>query len=273
MAAEIKIFVDGHVDDLYAIALLFPEGAYPGLHVITELEGRKDGMFDRVSNAGSRSTFVTGEGCRPLLESVDANYGEWIAHEILSPLNGYASLSDANFAPVFPVSASFTDGAKSGKMIFRGPVPNRPTRLITVNKSPAIHDLLLDRVGLMASDPLAAYAANVMSAQPSWAEYYRLLEDIAGRLGTSLDKLDTTGAAERQPLDAFKRGANNRTFGRHGASKRNTELDQSELMNLLEAREFVRRVVSAWFDLECGGYLPRDRVDGPSLRFGLDQHG
>ncbi len=26
---DIKIFVEGHVDDLYALSLLFPEGAYP----------------------------------------------------------------------------------------------------------------------------------------------------------------------------------------------------------------------------------------------------
>lgn len=272
MPDEVKIFVDGHVDDLYALALLFPEGAYPGLHVVTELKGRKDGMLDRVDDAESRSTYVTGEGCLPLFENTHFQYGRWIAQEILSPLNGYAALSDANFSPVVPVSASYKSNAATGNMIFRDETPNRPTRLITVNKSPSIHELLRDRVNLMADDPLAAYAANVMSAEPSWADYYRLLEDIAGRLGSSLDKLDATGVAERQPLNAFKRGANNRTFGRHGASKRSAGIDQSELMNLLEAREFVRRVVSAWFDLVCGGYLPRDRVDGPPLRFGLDQH-
>ena len=41
-------------------------------------------------------------------------------------------------------------------------------------------------------------------------------------------------------------------------------------MNLLEAREFVRRVVSSWLDVECGDRMPRDRVDGGPLRFGLD---
>jgi hypothetical protein len=48
-------------------------------------------------------------------------------------------------------------------------------------------------------------------------------------------------------------------------------LAQDQLMNLLEAREFVRQVVSAWLDLECGNRMPRDRVDGPPLRFGLDE--
>ena len=78
------------------------------------------------------------------------------------------------------------------------------------------------------------------------------------------------GLAKRQALNGFKMAANNRAFGRHGASKRDTSLSQEALMNLLEAREFVRDVVTAWLDLECGGRLPRDRVDGGPLRFGLD---
>ena len=57
----------------------------------------------------------------------------------------------------------------------------------------------------------------------------------------------------------------------HGASKRDKSLEQDDLMTLTEAREFVRSVVTAWLDLECGGRLPRDRVDGGLLRFGLDE--
>jgi hypothetical protein len=125
----------------------------------------------------------------------------------------------------------------------------------------------------MVDNPLAAYAADVIAGQPSWTDYYRLLEDIAGAKGTTLDKLSEAGLAEKKPLAAFKNAANNRAFGRHGASKRNADLPQAELMNLLEAREFVRRVVSAWLDGECGDRMPRDRVDGPSLRFGLDDRG
>jgi hypothetical protein len=96
------------------------------------------------------------------------------------------------------------------------------------------------------------------------------LEDIAGARKTTLDKLPEAGLAKRQALDAFKKAANNCAFGRHGTSKRDTSLPQDALMNLLEAREFVRRVVSTWLDSECGGRMPRDRVDGGPLRFGLD---
>ncbi len=86
----------------------------------------------------------------------------------------------------------------------------------------------------------------------------------------TLDTLDEAGLATRQSLKTFKAAANNRTFGCHGTSKHKNRLDQGQLMNLLEAREFVRQVVSAWLDLECSDRMPRDLVDGPPLRFGLD---
>jgi hypothetical protein len=129
------------------------------------------------------------------------------------------------------------------------------------------------RVAFMVGNPLAAYAAVVIAGPPSWADYYRLLEDIAGHRGTTLDKLAEAGLADRQALNGFKNAANNRAFGRHGASKRNIDTPQESLMNLREAREFVRRVVTSWLDTECGDAMPRDRVNGGPLRFGLeDRH-
>jgi hypothetical protein len=41
-------------------------------------------------------------------------------------------------------------------------------------------------------------------------------------------------------------------------------------MNLLEARQFVRSVVTKWLDAQVGDIMPTDRVDGGQLRFGLD---
>src|SRR5687768_6757069 len=101
---EIRLFVGGHVDDLYALSLLFPEGAYEGLHVVTALKGRKDGSLDRVTDASDSKTYVTGDGCSPLLEASDYGAGGWVAREILAPLNGYAVLADSNYKPVWPVS-------------------------------------------------------------------------------------------------------------------------------------------------------------------------
>lgn len=265
----VKIRVDGHVDDLYALSLLFPEGAYPDLHVVTAIKGAKDGLFDRVQNTDSRETHVTGQGCLPIIGARSLE-GGWIARAIIAPLNGYATLADSNFKPVEPVSASWVVKGDSGEAMFGSIVPNRPTRAISTNRHPALKELLPNRVAFMSENPLAAYAASVLAGQPSWADYYRLLEDIAGLRETSLDKLPDTGLASQQALDAFKKAANNRAFGRHGMSKRNVNLSQEELMNLLEAREFVRRVVSTWLDTECGGRMPRDRVDGGPLRFGLD---
>jgi hypothetical protein len=91
----------------------------------------------------------------------------------------------------------------------------------------------------MSENPLAAYAAAVIAGPPSWAEYYRLLEDMSGHRGTTLDKLPEVGLAKRKALNGFKMAANNRAFGRHGASKRDTSLSQDALMNLLQAREFA----------------------------------
>src|SRR5688572_16776643 len=106
------------------------------------------------------------------------------------------------------------------------------------------------RVAFMTQTLLAAQAAAIVAGPPSWAEYYRLLEDIAGHRGTTLDKFAKTGLAPASTLKAFKMAANNRVSGRHGLAKRDPNLRQEELMNLLEAREFVRQVVSAWLDVE-----------------------
>ena len=270
MPMDIRIFVEGHVDDLYALALLFPRGAHPDLHVVTGITGRKDGRLDRAVNTSDSGTFVTGPGCLPLLESRDPGAAEWVAREIIAPLNGYAVLADSNFTPVEPVSARFEGDGLQGAMSFGSSVPNRPIRLISVARDSRMAELRNSRVDFMAGNSLAAYAAAVIARSPSWADYYRLLEDIAWQRGTRLARLHEAGLADRRALNAFTKAANNRTVGRHGAASRRLDIPQGSLMNLLEAREFVRRVVSAWFDLECGGSLPRDRVDGPSLRFGLD---
>lgn len=268
---DIKIYVQGHVDDLYALSLLFPEGAYSQLNVVTGITGQKEGMLDRAIDASQPSTFVTGPGCQPLLEARAYGAAEWVAREIIAPLNGYAVLADSNFKPVVPVSARFEGNGMQGAMSFGSSEPNRPTRLITTNNHAKMTELRNSRVDFMVDNPLAAYAAQVIAGRPNWADYYRLLEDIAGWRGTTLDKLGDAGLAEQRPLEAFKKAANNRAFGRHGASKRTEDIPQESLMNLLEAREFVRRVVSSWLDAECGDRMPRDRVDGPSLRFGLDE--
>lgn len=268
---DIKIYVEGLVDDLYAISLLFPEGAYPDLYVVTGIKGHKDGLLDRVSNADDPKTYVAGPGCLPLLEADKYGAASWVAREIIAPLNGYAVLADSNFKPVEPVSATIEGDGIHGTMIFGSARSNRPTRLITTNSHAKITELRNCRVSFMVDNPLAAYAAGVIAGPPSWADYYRLLEDIAGSRGTTIDKLAEAGLAERQALDGFKSAANNRAFGRHGLSKRNTDIPQESLMNLLEAREFVRRAVASWLDAECGGRMPRNRVDGGPLRFGLDE--
>jgi hypothetical protein len=265
-----RIYLKGHPDDLYALSLLFPEGAYQGLHVVTQITGVKKGAHDWVENAENTETYVTGEACLPLIDAVGYEQAAWIAREIIAPLNGYAVLADSNFKPAVAVSVEWKNQGGSGAAIFSSTGPNRRPRLISTNRHPLMAELLPSRVEFMTENPLAAYAAAVIGGAPSWAEYYRLLEDIAGYRGTTLDKLAEAGLAKRQALNAFKAAANNRAFGRHGASKRDTNLPQEDFMNLLEAREFVRQVVSAWLDDECGSRMPHDRVDGGQLRFGLD---
>lgn len=271
MTASARIKVEGHVDDLYTLALLFPKGVLPHLHVVTALIGAKDGSLDRVTGADTRDTYVTGPGCLSLFDASGFEEAGWIAREILAPLNGYAVLVESNFKPVRPVSATLEGDGRMGAMAFGlSEAPHGPTRAITANRHPLLRELLPSRVDFMTSNPLAAYAAAVVAGRPNWADYYRLLEDIAGHRGVTLNTLDEGGLAKRQSLNAFKAAANNRTFGRHGAAKHKNRVDQDQLMNLLEAREFVRQVVSSWLDLECGDRMPRDRVDGPPLRFGLD---
>ncbi len=267
---EMKIFIDGHVDDLYALSLLFPKDAYDKLYVITQIKGEKRGLLDHVTDVNDRTTYVTGEGCAPLFEASTVTEAGWAAHQILAPLNGYAVLADSNYKPVWPISAECKKKGSTRQLVFGEKESKGPKRSISVARHSALATIRNSRLELMTSNPLAASAAFIVSAHPNWAEYYRLLEDIAGDRGTTLDKLTDVGLAERQALDAFKAAANNRTLGRHGTSKRRVDLNQSDLMNLLEAREFIRSVVTKWLDERCGDRMPTDRVDGGPLRFGLD---
>lgn len=269
---EAKIYLVGSADDLYMLSLLFPAGAYRDLHIVSSVRGAKDGIFDRVTDASETGTYVTGEGALAVMEGQGIDHTEWIARELLAPLNGYAVLADPNFRGVRPSSVNWTDSGRSSHMVFNSAERVPPSRLIAATWSPLLSELRGTRVDFMVENPLAAYAAAVIGGRPSWADYYRLLEDIAGYAGTTLDKLDRAGLAAGEALQAFKKAANQRAFGRHGTSKRDIAIPQDELMNLLEAREFVRNVVSAWLDAECGGRLPRNRVDGGPLRFGLDDH-
>ncbi len=147
---------------------------------------------------------------------------------------------------------------------------NRPTRLIVTNRHPRLQELMPGRLSLMLREPLAAKATALIAGPPSWSEYYRILEDIAVDRNTTLDKLSSTDLAKPLALREFKKAANNHVAGRHGASKRDANLLESEPMNLLEAREFVRSVVTKWIDELCGNSFPTDRVDGGPLGFGLD---
>ncbi len=268
-----KIHVDGQVDDLYALSLLFPEGAFPDFYVVTSIIGQKDKLFDKVTDAERRETYVSGPGCAPLFEffgQTTQYEQDLVAREIIAPLNGYASLTDSNFRPVVPISASYQSQGGSGQMSLGIGSSNRPTRFITTNRHPSLQALMPVRVRLMIDEPLAARATAVMAGPPSWADYYRILEDIAGHRKTSLERLSEKGLAARLPLVEFKKAANNHIAGRHGASKRDPKLVADDMMNLLEAREFVRSVITKWIDEQCGDTLPTDRVDGGALRFGLD---
>jgi hypothetical protein len=231
MTTIVKIKLDGHVDDLYTLSLLFPEGAYRDLHIVTQITGAKDGLFDRVQNASRRETYLTGIGCSPLIETRDPEEASWVALEIVAPLNGYAVLADSNFKAVMPISATYEGEGFFRTVVFGSTTPNRATRLITANRHDLLQKLLGSRVAYMRENPLAAYAAAVLAGPPSWADYYRLLEDIAGHRGMTLDKLPEAGLAKRQALNGFKMAANNRAFGRHGMSKRDISLSQNALMN------------------------------------------
>lgn len=266
---HVRIDLAGHPDDLYALALLFGEGSRPDLAVHAEITGAKDGPFDRVIDAASVETYITGPACGLVTELHSIEEAYWAAVEIIAPLNGYATLADSNFVPATPKSVHWKESGQQGSIVF-GSSERPRSRLITANRTQLTEELRDSRVDFMRANPLAAYAAAVIAGPPSWAGYYRLLEDIAADCDKTLDKLHELGFVSRRQLREFSKAANNRMAGRHGASKRDQSLSEAELMNLLEARELVRNFTSAWFDQRCGGRMPRDRVDGPTLRFGLD---
>lgn len=266
----VRLFLSGHPDDLYALSLLFPEGMHPDLVVRTSITGRKDGMFDRVEISTGAETYVTGAYCLPLIDERGLADAKWIASEIIAPLNGIASLADSSFVPVLPRSAEWSRDGITGWMHFDFSPRRPPARVITVGLVAHRSAEVTERLSLMSRDPLAAYAGLVMANPPTWTEYYRVLEDIAASVGSSISRLHEAGLADQRQLKEFTKAANNRVFGRHGGIRAGSAPRQAELMNLLEAREFVRNVVSAWLDRRCGGRLPRDRVNGGPLRFGLD---
>lgn len=268
--ARASMRLAGRPEDLLTLALLFPEGAYPDAEVRTAIASAKEGAMDRVVDATDPTTVLAGSICLRLLDAHDPHSATWIAREILAPLNGYAALADANFTPVVAVSAEIVRNGMTTWITFDNAAPIRPRGLISAARHPALRERMASRVDLMTQNPLAAYAALVIAGEPSWTDYYRLLEDIAWAKATTIDKLHGTGLVKQKPLKEFTKAANNRAFARHGLSKRDPDLVQEDMMTLLEAREFVRQVVSAWLDDLCGDRMPRDRVDGPSLRFGLD---
>jgi hypothetical protein len=269
-APNVRIYLTGFPEDLYTLALLFPEGRLSDLSVSTNIVGERDGIMHRVTDASSTETILTGTGCRRLAEIPRFDHARWIALDILSPLNGFATLADSNFVPVELDRATIEGQGRWGSLDLRPPTPRRRERLIAADRVQAQRDAMPQRVAFMTQDPLAAYAAAVIAGQPSWTDYYRVLEDIAGRCGTRIDRLHETGLASRRQQRAFTSAANNRLLGRHGLSGITYDGDQQELMTLLEAKEFVRRVVAGWLDQISGDRMPRDRVDGPALRFGLD---
>lgn len=269
---KIRVYLDGHVDDLYTLSLIFPESRSPDHFVVTEILGIKDRALDRVSDPSNMSTYASGPAWLRILRQPSPEATLWAARAVLAPLNGYAVLADSNYRPVWPVSAAYEVHGAAGEVIFPQPQLKTPRRLITVDRHQGLRDARDARVALMSSDPLAQRASATIGAAPNWADYYRLLEDIAGDLSTALDKLDGIGLARREALKAFKQAANNDPLGRHGASKRSRNIDTKSLMTLLEAREFMRGVVTRWMDQKCGNKMPTDRVDGGALRFGLDDN-
>ena len=268
---DVRIYLSGFPEDLFTLALLFPEGRLEDLYVTSQVQGGRDGIMHRVTDATQTETILRGPGCRRLADVTGFDTARWTALEILAPLNGFATLADSNFVPIDVVRASFEGAERWGSFDLRALTPQRRERLIAADRHQAQRDAMAARVRLMSEDPLAAYAGAVIAGPPSWTDYYRLLEDIAGRFEVRIDRLHQTGLATHGQQRAFTRAANNRLFGRHGESGRSFEGDQRDLMTLLDAKEFVRRVVSAWLDRLCGDYMPRDRVDGPALRFGLDE--
>lgn len=267
---RVRIHLSGFPEDLFTFALLFPEGRLPNLHVTTQIVGTKDHTMDRVADATNTETVLQGPGCLPLADFPTVESARWTALEIMAPLQGFAALADANFTPLEPVSATIEGRGMQGFFDLRAPSNHQRLRLISADRLPIQRAAMPARVELMTSNPLAAYAGAVICGSPSWTEYYRVLEDIAGECDKTISRLHETGLISRDLQRAFTNAANNRIWGRHGGSGRTYEGDQRDLMNLLEAREVVRRVVTGWMDQVCGDYLPRDRVDGPALRFGLE---
>ncbi|MFT8662646.1 hypothetical protein [Zymomonas mobilis] len=268
-----KIFIEGNIDDLYTLSLLFPEGGYPDLYVVTNLKGRKEGILDRVIDADNNKTYITGPGCELLNNKNFSNDTRIIADKLVLPMNCYGILADSEFKPVKAALVNFRS-IETGSDIFpkSSQIYKPPKRLITANRHPNLASMRNKRVEIFASDNFVARAVSVAGSCPNWSDYYRLIENIASDCGTTLDKLDKTGLASREALNGFKSAANNRIDGRHGDAKRSTIINQSDLMDLREARQFVRCIVSKWVDRRCGdgSVMPTDRVNGDALRFGLD---
>ena len=126
---SVKIFLQGHLDDLYALSLVFRAGAHPEFEVRTEITGVKEGLFDRVQDAGRKSTWVTGVGCLPLARAPDPASAGWTARDIIAPLNGYAVLADSNFRPVTPVHAEISETQGGRRIVFARSERTQQTRL------------------------------------------------------------------------------------------------------------------------------------------------
>lgn len=270
MINDVKIYLKGHVDDLYALSLLFSEGAHCDYFISTSIVGEKAKLMDVVTDAKDKTTYLSGPACNRLFAGQDMWTQRAIAYDILQPVNGYATLCDSNYNPVFPVSAEYKTKGGSGHIVF--PVDHKPSRQISVARHSSLKDLLKSRVDFIESNWTAQNAVNVLGQAPNWAAYYKIMEDIAGEEKISLSRLHRRGFVDEKLMSDFMHAANNQLNGRHGASGRKSKANHLDLMNLLEAREAVRQFVTSWLDYKCGDKLPRDRVDGGGLRFGLEKN-
>lgn len=82
------------------------------------------------------------------------------------PLNDYAVLADSNYVPVDPVSADIKHEHGWTSMSFGTAMSKAPRRVISVDRHPLMAERRNARVELMASMPLAAYAASVIAGSP-----------------------------------------------------------------------------------------------------------
>lgn len=251
------------------------------LTVWSNLETIDEGIMVKAPTEGIALAHLSG----PVIESAIGQVRNWnVAKLLLKPIiariNALASTLDPNFRGVYPVGGLIR--IPSGPNVHFSYEETIPSKTIsTLGRHEKQFESLKDRWELADGDDTICLIMDSFLEPPTWNAIAACFENIEYYLGAGRAKLHEHKLMYPEQENEFGNAANNRvdrkSGSRHGKKAQNQKFsieEQAEWMNLKEARELHRQVVSRFLDSLTGhrtAYEPLDSIN-EILRFGLDTY-